>query len=64
MSRAVPSHYYCALTRAPFGVEHPDLQRLHAPEHATSLSALQRGQRTSAAEELSPQAGHGVVLGI
>jgi len=46
------------------GVEQPDLQRLHAPVHATSFSALQRGQRISLAEELSPQAGQGVVLGI
>jgi len=64
MSRALPSHYYGVRTSAPFGAEHPDLQRRHAPEHATSLSALQRGQRTSAAEEFSPQAGQVVVLGI
>jgi len=47
-----------------FGAAQPDLHAPHAPVHAVSLSALQRGHRISAAEELSPQAGQGVVLGM
>jgi hypothetical protein len=48
-------------------VEHASLfflQVKHAPLHAVSLSALQRGQRTSLLDEGSPHDGHVVTEAI